>query len=108
MRKSLRVEADHPYNVHIGTEIFSLFTDSYAELMNAADRIVLIADDKVAGLHLDYIMPYLEGFDVRVLKIPSGEQAKSIETFMDCHSFLLSEGCSRKSLLLAQIGRAHV
>jgi 3-dehydroquinate synthase len=104
--KLLRVEADHPYNVHIGSNVFSLLTDAYRGLLDAADRIVVVADAQVAGLHLDYLLAYLEPFEVSVLTIPSGEQAKSVETFMDCHSFLLSEGCSRKSLLLAFGGGA--
>lgn len=106
MMKSLKVEAAHPYSIHIGNDVFTLFADTYAELMNASDRIILIADEKVADLHLAAIEPFLENFDYRILKIPSGEHAKSIETFMDCHSFLLSEGCSRNSLILALGGGA--
>lgn len=104
--KSLRVEADHPYNVHIGRDVFELFSSSYRELLSSADRIVVIADEKVASLHLESLLPYLQPFEVSVLAIPSGEQAKSVQTFMDCHSFLLEKGCSRKSLLLAFGGGA--
>ncbi|MDN7241108.1 3-dehydroquinate synthase [Planococcus sp. N028] len=104
--KLLRVEADHPYNVHIGHEVFSLFMEDYRGLLDAADRIVVVADAQVAKLHLDFLLNYLKEFNVSVLTIPSGELAKSVETFMDCHTFLLSEGCSRKSLLLAFGGGA--
>lgn len=104
--KQLRVEADHPYNVHIGHQVFSLFSKDYHGLLSSADRIVVVADAQVAKLHLEYLLGYLQEFDVRVLTIPAGEQAKSVETFMDCHTFLLSEGCSRKSLLLAFGGGA--
>lgn len=104
--KVLRVEADHPYNVHIGTNAFSLFADEYADLLGSADKLVIVADEKVAKLHLDYLLSYLKPFDVHVCVVPSGEQAKSVDTFMECHSFLLSKGCSRKSLLLAFGGGA--
>ncbi|TWT01058.1 3-dehydroquinate synthase [Planomicrobium sp. CPCC 101079] len=104
--KLLRVEADHPYNVHIGHEVFSLFIEDYREILDAADRIVVVADAQVAKLHLDFLLGYLQEFNVSVLTVPAGEQAKSVETFMDCHTFLLTEGCSRKSLLLAFGGGA--
>lgn len=104
--KQLRVEADHPYKVHIGAGAFGLFADEYRSLLDAADRIVVIADEQVAELHLQYLLDFLEEWDVRVLTVPSGEAAKSVETFMACHSFLLSENCSRNSLLLAFGGGA--
>ena len=104
--KQLRVEADHPYTVHIGAGVFELFAGEYRPLLDAADRIVVIADERVAELHLQYLLDFLKAWDVRVLTVPSGEAAKSVDTFMACHSFLLSESCSRNSLLLAFGGGA--
>ncbi|MGH2317605.1 3-dehydroquinate synthase [Planococcus sp. SE5232] len=104
--KQLRVEADQPYTVHIGSGVFDLFADAYRPLLDAADRIVVIADERVAELHLQYLMGFLADWDIRVMTIPAGENAKSVETFMACHSFLLSENCSRNSLLLAFGGGA--
>ncbi|AIY05748.1 3-dehydroquinate synthase [Planococcus sp. PAMC 21323] len=104
--KQLQVEADHPYLVHIGAGAFDLFADTYRPLLDAADQIVVIADEKVAELHLQYLLNYLTDWDIRVLTIPAGESAKSVETFMACHSFLLSENCSRNSILLAFGGGA--
>ena len=83
-----------------------MFANEYRPLLDAADRIVVIADEQVAELHLQYLLDFLEEWDVRVLTVPSGEAAKSVETFMACHSFLLSENCSRNSLLLAFGGGA--
>lgn len=104
--KSLRVEAGKPYEVHIGRGVLTLFSEEYRDLMDSADAIAVIVDENVASLHLDYLLSYLEPFSVRVFKIPSGEKAKSMEVFMDCHSFLLAEGFSRKSLILAFGGGA--
>lgn len=104
--KSLRVEAEKPYDVHIGRGVLNLFSTEYRELLESADAIAVIADENVASLHLDYLLSFFEPFQVRVFKIPSGEGAKSIEVFMDCHSFLLAEGFSRKSLILAFGGGA--
>ncbi|CEG22602.1 3-dehydroquinate synthase [Planococcus massiliensis] len=103
---TIRVEAGRPYSVHIGTDVFGLFNSEYKELLDSADRIVVIADEKVASLHLGHLLPYLKSYKVDVFNVPSGEQAKSIETFMDCHSFLLAAGCSRKTLILAFGGGA--
>lgn len=104
--EQLRVEADHPYSVYIGAGAFDLFTGACRPLLDAADRIVVIADEQVAELHLPYLLDFLTDWDVRVLTVPAGENAKSVETFMACHSFLLSESCSRDSLLLAFGGGA--
>lgn len=104
--KSLRVEAEKPYDVHIGRGVLSLFSEEYRELLDSADAIAVIADENVASLHLDYLLSYLEPFQVHVFKIPSGEKAKSLDVFMDCQSFLLTEGFSRKSLVLAFGGGA--
>ncbi|MDQ0427592.1 3-dehydroquinate synthase [Planomicrobium stackebrandtii] len=104
--KQLRVEADHPYSVHIGAGAFDLFADAYRHLLDKADHIVVIADEQVAELHLPYLLEFLADWDVRVLTVPAGESAKSVETFMACHSFLLAENCSRDSLLLAFGGGA--
>ena len=104
--KTIRVEAERPYNVHIGTEVFNLFNSEYRDLLGSSDRIVIIADEKVASLHMDYLLPFLASYEVSVYEIPAGEHAKSVETFMDCHSFLLSEGCSRKSVIIAFGGGA--
>ncbi len=104
--KSLRVEAGKPYDVHIGRGVLKLFSEEYRELLDSSDAIAVIVDENVASLHLDYLLSFLEPFQVRVFKIPSGETAKSMEVFMDCHSFLLSEGFSRKSLVLAFGGGA--
>ena len=104
--KQLQVEADQPYTVHIGTGAFNLFADVYRPLLDAADRIVVIADERVAELHLQYLLGFLADWDVRVLTVPAGESAKSVDTFMACHSFLLSENCSRDSLVMAFGGGA--
>lgn len=104
--KALRVEAGKPYSVHIGPGAVKLFSSVYKELLDSSDRVAIIADEKVASLHLDSLRRSLEPHSVSVFTVPSGEAAKSSEVFMACHSFLLEEGCSRKSLLLAFGGGA--
>lgn len=104
--KTLRVEAGKPYNVHIGPGAIEMFSAEYKQLLDAADRVAIIVDEKVASFHLENLLAILEPFSVSVLTVPAGEGAKSVGVFMDCHSFLLTEGCSRNSLLLAFGGGA--
>lgn len=104
--KTLRVEAGKPYNVHIGPGAIETFSAEYQQLLDSADQVAIIADEKVASLHLGSLLASLEPYRIRVLTVPAGEGAKSVEVFMECHSFLLKEGFSRKSLLLAFGGGA--
>lgn len=104
--RELRVETEHPYTVHIGQGAVKLLAERYGELLGAADRVVVIADSQVAELHLERLLDALEGLEPKVLRVPAGEQAKSAESFMDCHSFLLSENCSRNTVVLAFGGGA--
>lgn len=105
--KKLTVEASHAYQVHIGNRALRALYEEYRELIEDADRIGIIADDTVLKLHSNYFKMHVPSSDkVKYKVIPSGEQAKSIETYMDCQSFLLQEGFSRKSVILAFGGGA--
>ncbi len=104
---TLTVEAAKPYEVHIGQGVLKTLQENYKVLLESADKIGIIADEKVAELHLDYLNAHLvDTAEIYILKIPAGEQSKSIDCFMDCQSFLLDHNFSRKSLLLAFGGGA--
>lgn len=103
----LTVEAANPYKVHIGHGALNAFEENYRELFEGADKIAIITDSQVAGLHLNHLKASLDFADkLAVKEIPAGEQSKSIETFMECQSFLLENEFSRKSLVLAFGGGA--
>ncbi|MBT2582046.1 3-dehydroquinate synthase [Planococcus sp. ISL-109] len=104
--RELRVETGHPYSVHIGPHAIGLLAERYQVLLAQADQMVVIADSRVAELHLDKLLAELEEFHPKVFQVPAGEKAKSAESFMDCHSFLLSENCSRNTVILAFGGGA--
>ena len=104
--RELRVETEHPYTVHIGQGAVKLLAKHYRELLTAADQVVVIADSQVADLHLPQLIGALTDFQPKVFRVPAGEGAKSAESFMDCHSFLLSENCSRNTVILAFGGGA--
>ncbi|WP_033542129.1 3-dehydroquinate synthase [Planococcus sp. CAU13] len=103
----LTVEAAHPYQVHIGPGALSAFQEICSGLLASADKIAILADEQVARLHLEYLRSHLaKTGHIYIKQIPAGESAKSIETYMDCQSFLLENEFSRNSLLLAFGGGA--
>lgn len=105
--KTLTVETSHAYRVHIGNGALKALHEEYLELIEDADRIGIIADETVVKLHSNYFKMHVPSSDkVKYKAIPSGEQAKSIDTYMECQSFLLQEGFSRRSVILAFGGGA--
>lgn len=104
---TLTVEAAKPYEVHIGQGMLKVLQENYRGMLESTDKIGIIADEKVAALHLDYLNAHLKDtVEIFIFKIPAGEQAKSIDCFMDCQTFLLDHNFSRKSILLAFGGGA--
>ncbi len=99
--KTIEVQTVPPYQVHIGPDACSLFPELYGSVLSETDKIAVIADEKAAGLHIGRLLDALGSCEVHVLEIPEGERAKSIETFMAVHTFLLENGFSRKSALIA-------
>lgn len=105
--KTLNVEAAQPYKVHIGSGALQVLTDDYYSILDNTDKIGVIVDDNVAEMHLDYFKSHLNSsWKVEYKRIPSGEQAKTFGTYMDCQSFLLEQDFSRNSVVLAFGGGA--
>lgn len=96
------------YDVHIGEGAYQLFETKYKEYIHSFDHVVILADETVASLHLDLLLKELKYItrSISVKRIPAGEKAKTIETFYDCHTFLLEKGCTRKSVIIAFGGGA--
>jgi len=99
---------NHEYNVHIGIDTYALFATDYAELLNSADRIAIIADENVANLHLTTLLESLRSTnrEIEVKKVPAGESCKTAAVYVDCQSFLLTKGFTRDSLIIAFGGGA--
>lgn len=99
---------NHRYDVLIGPTTYALFSTVYKDLLTSADRIAIIADEKVAAIHLPLLEESLAIVkDKLVVKtIPAGEACKSIATYADCQSFLLQQGFTRQSLIIAYGGGA--
>lgn len=98
----------HPYDVHIGSSTYALFATVYKELLENADRIAILVDEDVAKLYLPKLEAALQFVKDKVVckEVPAGEACKTIETYQDCQSFLLQEGFTRQSLILAFGGGA--
>lgn len=99
---------DHHYDVCVGSGTYDLFASDYAELLGQADQIGIIADAKVAELHLPELKKALasSGRRLSVHIVPAGEKSKMPDVYVGCQSFLLRQGFTRNSLLIAFGGGA--
>lgn len=98
----------HQYNVHIGSSTYALFATEYKALLENADRIAILADENVAKMYLSKLEAALSFVKDKVVckEVPAGEACKTIETYSDCQSFLLQQGFTRQSLIIAFGGGA--
>lgn len=96
------------YDVHIGEKAYELFNSTYKEYIHSFDHVVVLADETVASIHLERLLHELKpnARQVSVHLVPPGEKSKTIESFYNCHSFLLRSGCTRKSAIIAFGGGA--
>lgn len=94
--KTLTIQTkDGSYPVAIGSDILGQLPP-YAE---KAGRVAVITDENVCRLHYEALKAYLPGHALFVA--PSGERAKSMETYADIQTFLIQEGMGRDGLILA-------
>lgn len=99
---------DASYNVHIGNDVYDLFSTDYKKLLSSADHVGIIADEQVASLHLPLLQNALEkaGVVPKVKIVPTGEKSKTPAVYIDCQAYLLRENFTRNSLLIAFGGGA--
>jgi len=99
--------ASKSYPVYVGQGVIGKLPElisSYSDI----SRILLITDEKVAGIHLHRVKEMAEktGKPVEVCIVPEGEHAKTFDVFYQCQSFALAHKLNRKSLVLALGGGA--
>lgn len=99
---------NHEYDVHIGPDTYQLFATDYAALLDSADQIAIIADERVAETHLPLLQQALEteGRKILLKTVPAGENCKTPAVYTECLSFLLNANCTRDSLVIAFGGGA--
>lgn len=79
--QTVRVElGGRSYPIHIGPGARSALGDALRELRTVR-RIAIIADQRVADLHLDAMLAALPDHEPKVLTFPPGEDSKSLATF---------------------------
>ncbi|MFC7365627.1 MULTISPECIES: 3-dehydroquinate synthase [Bhargavaea] len=103
--ETVRVETqERSYDVVVGPGALRELESFLAD----ADRVAVIADEKVSALHGDRLRSALGGAgrDAAWLDVPSGESCKTLEWFGHSQQFLLEAGCTRKSVLIAFGGGA--
>lgn len=100
--------ADLQYDVHIGSDVYDLFSTKYRQLLSSADQVGIIADETVAKHHLPVLCNALQqaGVEPKLKVVPSGEQCKTAEVYIDCQSYFLRENFTRQSILIAFGGGA--
>lgn len=103
--ETVRVDTkERSYDVVVGPDALR----GIAGLLADADRVAVIADEKVAALHGDRLRSALgeKGREIAWLDVPSGESCKTLEWFGRSQQFLLEAGCTRRSVLIAFGGGA--
>lgn len=96
------------YKVHIGEEVYRLFSSDYKELLMNADKVAIFADETAGALHLEKIEHSLQSANIQyvVYILPAGEKIKTPECYLSCQSFLLQHNFTRHSVLIAFGGGA--
>lgn len=105
MMETVRVDTqDRSYDVVVGPGAIQRLHSH----LSGADRVAVIADEKVAELHGGRLRAALgeAGTDAAWLNVPSGESCKTFDWFGRTQQFLLEEGCTRQSVLIAFGGGA--
>jgi 3-dehydroquinate synthase len=103
--ETVRVDTqERSYDVVVGPDALR----GLESLLADADRVAVIADEKVAALHGNRLRAALgeKGREAAWLDVPAGESCKTLEWFGRSQQFLLDAGCTRKSVLIAFGGGA--
>ena len=95
--RTVRVElASGRYDVHVGR---GLLAEAGARVRAVAPSgtCCVVADERVAGLHLDTLRAGLEagGYEVVVAELPTGETHKRLATLLPVYETLLAAGIDR-------------
>ena len=71
-------------------------------------KVVLVSDAAIARLHAEPVVRGLgqAGFDIALVSVPDGEQAKRLDVVRDLWDRLLDAGCDRTSTVVALGGGA--
>ncbi|MGM9949109.1 MAG: 3-dehydroquinate synthase [Lysinibacillus sp.] len=97
--------ASHQYEVVIGNGMLKEAFESYRELFEKADQLIVLTDEHVWAAQGDTFTASCP-YSFHVFVMPAGESCKSFDNFNAAHTFLLEKKCTRKSLVIAFGGGA--
>jgi 3-dehydroquinate synthetase len=93
------------YNIFIGSSILHtiVFGSKYSNYF-------VISDEKIEGLHASKLIKLLQkhGSNARLIKIPLGEQAKSIDVYDKVITQLIENKADRNSLFQSPTEYSHL
>lgn len=97
--------ASHAYEVVIGSGILLEGLQSYKEIIEKADQIIVLTDEQVWQAQSEYFQDHFP-YPFEVFVMPAGESCKSFENYFNVQTFLLEKNCTRKSFIFAFGGGA--
>ncbi|MFD2175504.1 3-dehydroquinate synthase [Rhodobacter lacus] len=101
MKEIVKVELGaRAYEVRIGTGLLAQAGAEIAPLLRRP-RVAVVADDTVAGLHLDALRAGLGDIEMVALRLPPGEGTKSWPHFERVVEWLLEQKVERKDIVIA-------
>lgn len=90
------------YPIMIGSDWLSGIAPALRE-RTETERVLVVTDSNVGNLYGDKVSSALGdvGFSVETLRIPAGEQSKTMDTCMSLYNFMLSNNFSREAVVVA-------
>lgn len=100
--EKVTVRVDRPYDVVIGEGILDTCGALFREY-NISGKVAIITDDNVAPLYLEQVKQQLlaAGYRVETMRIPAGEQFKTMDTLQKILSFLANRQFGRGDVVAA-------
>ncbi|SOC12054.1 3-dehydroquinate synthase [Rhodobacter maris] len=101
MKEVVKVELGaRAYEVRIGTGLLAQSGAEIAPLLRRP-RVAVVADETVAGLHLDALRAGLGAIEMVALRLPPGEGTKCWTHFERTVEWLLEQNVERKDVVIA-------
>ncbi|MBQ4361724.1 MAG: 3-dehydroquinate synthase [Lachnospiraceae bacterium] len=101
--KTIDIRTGRPYQVHIGSGIFSRAGEYVRSVLPGAVRAAVITDSNVGPLYLKEAEKALAGAGLEVISmtIKAGEESKNIGSFAEVLSFLAAGHITRSDCVIA-------
>lgn len=88
----------HPYDIHVGENLRFKIKDY---LKKEYSSILIVTDENVAPLYLNDVKQSLSNKHIYEVTIPSGEQSKSFESYIELQTKAIEFRLDRQSLIIA-------